>query len=208
MTSATPSATPVEPDLHLTLPAQTARIVVDALDMYSRIGLGQLDEIVSMGRFGLLTNAKGEKPSVDDLDDAEQHLARAKHALFGYAPNASHGIFSDKVAERFRTAWSVLKALRHRLAWDRTPGGGIQVSFDEPMRDEEAAGVKVASGTADEVLARLPEDTLLTRYGSGWAVVRLHPSERVLQVLANSHSPQTAIQKAQNALTGQRSEHF
>jgi hypothetical protein len=208
MTSATPATTPAEPDLHITLPAQTARIVVDALDMYSRIGLGQLDEIVSLGRFGLLTNAKGEKPSADALEDAEYHLAQAKQALFGYAPNASHGIFSDKVAERFRTAWGALKAIRHRLAWDRTPTGGIQVSFDEPMREEMAAGVKVASGTADEVLAELPADMLLTRYGSGWAVVRLHPSERVLQVLADSHSPQTAIQKAKNVLSGQRPEGF
>jgi hypothetical protein len=197
-----------EPMLQLTLPAATAHIVVDALDLYSRVGLGQLDEISSLARFGLLTNADGNAPSEDALDDAEAYLKQAKRSLFGFESNASHGIFSPKVNERFRTAWGVLKAIRHRLAWDRTPAGGIQVSFDEPMREEQALGVKVSSKAAEEFLEELPDGMLLTRYGSGWAVVRLHPVDRGLQVVSQSQSPQTVIQMAKNSTTGAKRDTF
>lgn len=192
----------IEPDLHLTVPAATARIMVEALDTYTRIGMGQLEDIVSMGRFGILKNSQGQAPSYDDLDDAEQHFNAAKKSLFGFPSNASHGIFSDKVAERFRTTWGVMKALRHRLAWDRTPEGGFQTSFDEPMRGEAPAGVTVTSGSAEDVLAELPEGTMLMRHKGDWAVVRMDPDKPgvFLQMLSTSHSLQTAIQKARNAL--------
>jgi len=208
MSDSTDPKTSSEPTLQLTLPASTAHIVVDALDLYSRVGLGQLDEISSLARFGLLTNAAGETPSEDALDEADAYLKQTKRALFGFESNASHGIFSSKVNERFRTAWAVLKAIRHRLAWDRTPAGGIQVSFDEPMREEQALGVKVSSQAAEEFLEELPDGMLLTRYGSGWAVVRLHPADRALQVVSQSHSPQTAIQMAKNSMTGPRRDTF
>jgi len=200
--SAKPAESPVEPDLHLTVPAATARIMVEALDTYTRIGMGQLEDIVSMGRFGILKNSEGQAPTYDELDDAEQHINAAKKTLFGFPSNASHGIFSDKVAERFRTTWGVMKALRHRLAWDRTPEGGFQTSFDEPMRGEAPVGVSVTSGSAEDALAQLPEGTMLTRHNGDWAVVRMDPDKPgvFLQMLGSSHSLQTAIQKARNAL--------
>jgi len=204
MTDTAPSKSNSEPVLQVTMPATTAQVVVDALDLYSRVGLGQLDEITAMARFGMLANAKGEAPSEDALADAEIYINQAKKALFGFESSASHGIFSEKINDRFRVAWGVLKAIRHRLAWDRTPGGGIQVSFDEPMRGESSLGVKVASAAAAEFLEELPDGMLLTRYSSGWAVVRLHPADRVLQVVAESHSPQTAVQMAKNSLSGSK----
>lgn len=194
--------TVVEPDVHLTVPAATARIMVEALDTYTRIGMGQLEDIVSMGRFGILKNSEGVAPSYDAMEDAEHHLNAAKKSLFGFPSNASHGIFSDKVAERFRTTWGVMKALRHRLAWDRTPEGGFQTSFDEPMRGEESAGVHVTSGSIEDALVQLPAGTMLTRHNDAWAVVRMDPEKPgvFLQMLSTSHSWQTAIQKAKNAL--------
>lgn len=191
-----------EKTVQVTMPAATAQVVVDALDLYSRVGLGQLDEITSLARFGLLKNAKGESPSDDDLEEAEAHLKQVKRTLFGFEPGASHGIFSPKINSRFKDAWAVLKAIRHRLAWDRNPDGGIQVSYDEPMREETALGVAVSSAPTEEFLEELPDGMLVTRYGSGWAVVKLHPTDRALQVVAESHSPQTAIQMAKNSLTG------
>lgn len=208
MTDTATSTASSEQMLQLTMPAATAHIVVDALDLYSRVGLGQLEEISSLARFGLLTNANGDAPSNDALEDAEVYLRQTKRALFGFESNASHGIFSSKVNDRFRTAWGVLKAVRHRLAWDRTPSGGIQVSFDEPMREECALGVKVSSKPAEEFVDELPDGMMLTRYGEGWAVVQLHPTDRALQVIGQSNSPQTAIQMAKNALTGRKRDTF
>lgn len=198
----TPHTKPPAEDalLHVTLPASTAQVVIDALDLYSRLGLGQLGELASLARFGLLTDAKGEKPSFTAIEEAEQHLDYAKRALFGYAPNASHGIHSPKVAERFRTAWGVQKALRHRLAWDRHPEGGMQVTFDEPGDEARKAGVAVSSAAMDDILAELPPDTQLTRRGSNWCVTRLHATDRALVILGESSSPQTAIAQAKNAL--------
>lgn len=194
--------------LQVTLPASTAYIVVDALDLYSRVGLGQLDEIVSMGRFGLLKNAEGKSPTMDELETAEEYIAAAKKAIFGFPSNASHGIYSEKISDRFRNAWGVLKALRHRLAWDRTPEGGIQTSFDEPMRGEDIKGVSVVSATLDDTLAALPDNTMLMKVNGEWAVVRVHPSVTgsPLQMLAGSHSVQTAIQKAQNVLDHEKTK--
>lgn len=208
MTDVTRSKPDEGKPVQITLPATTAQIVVDALDLYSRVGLGQFDEITSLARFGLLKNAKGESPSDDDIEEAEVHLKQAKRTLFGFEPSASHGIFSPKLNSRFKDAWTVLKAVRHRLAWDRNPEGGIQVSYDEPMRDETAMGVTVTSAGAADFLEELPADMLVTRFGSGWAVVKLHPTDRALQVVAESHSPQTAIQMAKNSLSGPKRDTF
>jgi len=52
--------------------------------------------------------------------------------------------FSEKIHDVFRIAWDLQQVIRHRLAWDRNPKGGIQVSFDDPLKSsrEPLASIK------------------------------------------------------------------
>lgn len=113
-----------------------AQVLVDALDLYSRIGSGQLEEVSHILR--LNPGIQHEKVA------AVEGLAKeAANCWMGRA-GGRHGISSEKIHDVFRVAWDLQQVIRHRLAWDRNPKGGIQVNFDEPLKSsrEPLASIK------------------------------------------------------------------
>ena len=123
----------------LAITEKQARLIVDALDLYSRIGMGQLQEVA----FVLRSNSFEDTIDFGILDKVTELLRKAS----SYWMNGSggyHGIYSDKINDNFRVAWDLQQVIRYRLAWDRNPEGGIQVHFDEPMKTslEELAVIK------------------------------------------------------------------
>lgn len=111
----------------LTLSKSQAETLIRALDLYTRIGLGQLEEIAHMFAFEI---------SPDEKDRLRAHLDQAKLVL-GHPANGSHGINSIEVDDDFRAAYDIQQVVRHRLAWDKKPEGGIQVNFDEPRQTSD-----------------------------------------------------------------------
>lgn len=103
-----------------------ARILVEALDLYTRIGIGQFAEVVRVYNYEWKTPI----PAVDRLVDV---MNAAKHVI-GFGPGASHGIHSPDVHDVFRRAYDIRCVIRHRLAFDRTPEGGLGVDFDTPRQ--------------------------------------------------------------------------
>jgi hypothetical protein len=108
----------------LTLNEDQARILIRALDLYSRIGIGQFEEVAQVYDRGL----KLDLPTRDRIR-VGLNIAKAEA---GHPVNGSYGIHNAKVDDEFRVAYDLQKVVRHRLAWDRQPQGGLGVDFDTP----------------------------------------------------------------------------
>lgn len=120
----------------LTLNERQAEVLVAALDFYSRIGIGQFEELVHVyegAQMGL-----GDATSGAKLQAAKRYIEDAKHELTGFPANASHSILNPKVNDTFRVAYDIQKVVRHRLAWDKSPDGGTGVWFDKPDQTSKA----------------------------------------------------------------------
>lgn len=192
----------------------TAGLVQNALETYARIGLGQFEAIVSLARLGALTRSDGSPIPIESQEAASVALASAKASLMGLGANVSKGIYGPHVGAEFRKAWEAHTALRHRLAWDRNPQGGIGVQFDEPLTLDgpDRPDITVSSGmramTAMDVLDQLPRGAFIGKRGKYYQVIGPNSENTAMQVLGESVSPQTAILMAQNVIKGAGSRDF
>ena len=123
---------------------QQARILVAALDLYSRIGIGQLTEVVRVYNY----EWKMPVPMVDRLVEVMNEAKR----VIGFRPGGSYGIHSPDVHDVFRRAFDIQCVIRHRLAFDRTPEGGFGVDFDTPRQIGELPLPTISHVTKKEQL--------------------------------------------------------
>lgn len=148
----------------LVMSTATASAVQQALEMFSRVGIGQIDEIVSQARFSGIRHADGTALSHEELDKAEQLGIALKFHLLGWPSNASFGIYSPHVHPSVLTAWALQRAIRHRMAWDRQPQGSMGVHHDEPLDKDNLAGLFVhsdrldANGVPTRYIVEMPQD--------------------------------------------------
>lgn len=190
-----------------------ARTLVDALDFFSRIQIGQFEEVLSMARMGSIPHRDEVNLSarIAEIEEAEPLLREVKRLLTGHSPNASFGILSDKTPESAKVAYEIQRAIRHRLAWDRQPEGGIGVDFDDPdslrSTGQPLAVLKRAQPNEAARLEELPKDCLVGRFGEQWRIV-VPQDDGTLRVLAESAQLETAIQQAHNALDGKARRGF
>jgi hypothetical protein len=108
---------------------EQAKIIINALDFYSRIGIGQFIEIVLAFSWW-----QCDEQWFNHRNEVERLIYDAQFNLTGMPFNASYGIFSPEVHENAKIAWDIQQVIRYRLAWDRNPKGGMTVDFDDPMR--------------------------------------------------------------------------
>jgi hypothetical protein len=119
---------PPEPKFVLTLTASQAQTLVEALDLFSRIGIGQINEVESVvTRYGM----DRKEHSYEAVKNALDFI---KLELMGFQQGGSYGIFHQKVHNIFKEAWDLQQVIRHKLAWTANPGGGFGVNFHEPMK--------------------------------------------------------------------------
>lgn len=114
---------------HLEMTERQAQIIINALELYSRIGMGQLQEVA----YVLRSNSVPGFINFNALDKVES-LTREASSYWMNFSGGYHGISSNKINDSFRVAWDLQQVIRYRLAWDRNPEGGIQVHFDEPYK--------------------------------------------------------------------------
>lgn len=117
-----------------------AQTLVDALDLYSRIGLGQFLEVADV-------YVHAHDVSQEEREELEIRLTQAKAAV-GHPRNGSFGIHSREVPDAFRVAWDLQKVIRHRLAVDRDPTGTPWrgVSYDEPTQSALEPLAEICAG--------------------------------------------------------------
>jgi hypothetical protein len=94
---------------------EQARVIVDALDLYARIGIGQLHEVVWVWSSAYQTE-------IDARDAAEAAMDAVKAQLLpGYGRHGSRGIGNPGNAMTFTRAYDVKKTIEQAMAVARDP---------------------------------------------------------------------------------------
>jgi len=94
--------------MKLNLTDKQAKVVEAALDLYSRIGMGQLEDVAHvLGR---------HFEHVNSWDLIQQHIYRLKRAAFpnsaAHIGTGSWGISNKQVPESFRVAYEIQQVMR------------------------------------------------------------------------------------------------
>ncbi len=103
----------------LTLNEKQLAVMMGALDLYSRVGWGQL-------RF--LDDVYADRDY--DRDAVREHLDAIKEIVF---PDLEGADVRQPRPKRTQVSWDIYQVIRHAYAWHRHPEGGITVNFDKPM---------------------------------------------------------------------------
>ena len=132
----------------MTLTTEQANVVRDALDFYSRVGMGQFEEfgVVLKHQFDFQindhdANIYGEPSLWQEVHD---HMKRIKR-LFGIV-GTSLGIGHDKVSIKAKRAYEVYKVLCKTL-YDNTSATNVNVVWSDPLTvrvtNDELPNVKI-----------------------------------------------------------------
>lgn len=117
------------PIINLQLTPSQAYIVQEALDLYSRIGMCQFDNLRHIPKSG------NGNPDYQNEEQAFNLL----HNL--YCPelpsNGYYGIFNSQTPEESKIAWDIQQVLRYTVSWHFHPEGGLTVNFDTPMQSSK-----------------------------------------------------------------------
>ena len=118
----------------LVVNAEQARVIREALEIYSRLKHGQISELRN------LFMDRWCEPNGSFNWSSEYLFDELKRVIFpDLDKNASYGV-GNKVYPESSVAWDVMQVLRHRLAWDRLKDEGKDkpehwgVHYNEPMR--------------------------------------------------------------------------
>lgn len=93
----------------LNLSEEQARVISSALDLYSRIGIGQFEEILNVLKM------YDKKVFSKDTSTADKLLQEVKREVYDLTPNSSFGIYNENVPNRFRVAWDIKKVIQHQF---------------------------------------------------------------------------------------------
>lgn len=129
-------------EYQLTLNAEQIRVCAMALDLFSRIGAGQLESIVEHPE--IMNRIMDDRADVSDVVEARALFAEAKRLLFGYGPGQATAIRSPEIDDVARVAWDIYQVIRHRESWDKAGNPKerdwstmVGVNFDEPRQSSE-----------------------------------------------------------------------
>ena len=110
-----------EPKVHITITIPQARAMVAALDIYMRLGLGQVQMISEMV-------ADGSIPIKSGLDQSEMDVIHSVAALcneirreLGFLPGESYGVGNRDVSDEAHRAYEMEKVIQKVLALHDDP---------------------------------------------------------------------------------------
>lgn len=113
-------------------------IVERALDLFTRVQLGQMEEVLDLFRWDGRKHKPGQEETgpvtLDDMRAADEHLNCVKELLTGFSRGASWSIGSPEVPDAARVAYDVRQVMRQKRSYAKAPEGGMTVNFDDPMR--------------------------------------------------------------------------
>jgi len=113
------------------LTQEQAYVVMDALELYSRIHMGQFENIefmLSLDRFNKKTNMH-----TYNRDLAKEHLMEARDVLFeGLSRNAYVGIIATN--RRSQISWDVYQKIRYDISDYKNMNGEHTATYGELFR--------------------------------------------------------------------------
>lgn len=113
----------------LKLREEDARIVCRACELFTRLHIGQLDELV----FELMKYQEGDDDFSQKRDIAKSLLMSVRSLMFPELPPFAGASHSAGHTEQDGRAWNVYQVLRHAIAWNNHPEGGVTVDFAAPL---------------------------------------------------------------------------
>lgn len=127
--------------MKLELTNEEVYTVIDTLDFYSRIWIGQYDEINSLLRLhGCVGTANFEN------EDCKEDYLKLRSILLpelaGEDFNCSLGIWSAETNSCAKSAYDMQQIIRYTQAWYIHPEGGISVNFNTPVLEGELPQIK------------------------------------------------------------------
>ena len=112
----------------LKLNEEQLNVVMKALDLYSRLQMGQVEELIN-------PFSSPFSNRFVDRENVEKAVSVLKKEYFPELTRDSYnGIFSDKTPETSKIAYDIIQVVRNRLAYDKNPSGGFTVDFDDPIK--------------------------------------------------------------------------
>ena len=134
-----------------------SRIIMDALDVYARVKIGQVDRIEDL--------FYDTKPTVDFQDVREGLVALKKIVFKDMSQSASYGIGSTETPESAKIAYEIKKTIEHRVSWDKAGNPSkrdwktmIGVNFDTPMKHSQHPMPKILTVRQSKLLKLLEKD--------------------------------------------------
>jgi hypothetical protein len=116
-----------------------AKIILNALDLYSRVIMMQFEHVANVVRWTTIDVEKEEWN--DKLTQLTDIMTYAKTVL-GHPENGSYGIRSPEISDQARQAYDILQVIRHVRSWamknkdpklDKRESSMFGVGFDDPM---------------------------------------------------------------------------
>lgn len=118
----------------VTLTKEQVEILLPAIDLASRIHLGQISEVANYCNHR--TNLRKT-----DFYEGREALNNFKRLVMppDFGDGTSYGICNTDVSDEARALHDIFQVLRNKLAWDTLPEGAtssetIYVQFDKPHR--------------------------------------------------------------------------
>jgi len=114
--------------IKLTITDKQAFHIMMALNLYSRINLGQLETIQEA-----IGPNRPEKYKIPWVGTYIKQIEELKKLNFPeLQPNESYGISQKEAPEVCREMIDIHDTIRHFLAWKENPEGGYTVNFNKP----------------------------------------------------------------------------
>jgi hypothetical protein len=110
--------------MKLEISDKQAHVIIEALDVYSRIGMGQLEAVPHL----ISSHALG----VDAWSIIDRFTDPMKRELFGHPPGGSYSIVSGNVPVPFQIAYEMQCVIRKDIA-SREDYQKLSVWHDGPM---------------------------------------------------------------------------
>lgn len=125
----------------ITLTSQQVGIISRALEVYARIGAGQVNLVSEAIQMDFQEGFSLDSEATQILRDHTDHLRSVVEKLRKSDGSASH---------RQHSAFYLHQCLRNRMAWDLDPSGGLSVTFDEPMAIMSEVRPRITTVAEDE----------------------------------------------------------
>lgn len=124
------------PAVTITCSVEQAQAIAEALEVYMRLGIGQMGIVAELVRDGTIpmaapSNEPRREAPLAICNEITALMATVKSKL-GHSYGASNPISHRHTALPVSRAYQVMKHIRHALVWHRKPEGGFGVYFDDP----------------------------------------------------------------------------
>lgn len=119
-------------ELSVDLDSTQVGLLLRSLDFYSRMWIGQYEEVEWRMRLNIRDLQACQKNQVRREKKWLEMRNLVLPELRNLGLSGSYGIWNPSVCDRAQSAYDMQQVIRHAWAWRCNPAGGIGVNFDEP----------------------------------------------------------------------------